>query len=120
MRGIALLMLFTNQSWTRVICNCADESVSHHACHHTGKRFECGAEAPEMNCLPQETEICCRLSPQAEAQTFSITTPVFVSAENHLQAFGTFVATASAPEYTGVLPSSRTRPLYLTHSSLLI
>src|SRR5262245_5192275 len=120
MRGIALLMLFTNQSWARVICNCADESGSHHACHHTGQRLECAAEAPDMNCLPQETEMCCHLSPQAEAQTFSITTPVFVPAENRIQAIGTSVATASVPEYAGVLSSSRSRPLYLTHSSLLI
>ena len=73
-----------------------------------------------MNRLPQETEMCCHLSAQAEAQPFSITTPTFIPTENHLQAFGTFVGTAFTPEYTGVLPSSRSRPLYLTHSSLLI
>jgi hypothetical protein len=120
MRGIALLLLFTHQSWAGVICNCADESGSPHACCHTGRRLECAAEAPETNSLPQETEMCCHLSPQAEAQTFSITTPIFILAENHLHGVGTLMATAFTPEYTGVLPSSRSRPLYLTHSSLLI
>jgi hypothetical protein len=73
-----------------------------------------------MNSLPQETVVCCCSSPQAEAQNFSITTTAFVPAEHRLQSFGTFVATAFTLEYTGVLPSSRSRPLYITHSSLLI
>jgi hypothetical protein len=120
MRGIALLLLFTHQSWASVICNCVDESGSQHACCHTGRRPECAAEAPDANSLPQETEMCCHLSPQAEAQTFSITTPTFIPAENQLQGVGTLVATAFTPEYTGALPPSRSRPLYLTHSSLLI
>jgi len=120
MRGIALLLLFTHQSWAGVICNCADESGPHHACRHTGQRLECGTEAPELNRLPQETEMCCDLSAQAEAQPFSITTPTFIPTENRLQAFGMPVATAFTPEYTGVLRLSRSRQLYLTHSSLLI
>ena len=120
MRGIALLLLFTHQSWASVICNCAEESESHHACCHAGRRPECAADAPDTNSLPQETERCRHLSPQAEAQTFSITTPTFVPAENRLLAFGTPVATAFTPEYIGVLKQSRSRPLYLTHSSLLI
>jgi len=112
-RGIALLLLFTHQSWANAICNCADENGSQHACCHAGQRLESAAEAPEMNSLPREAEICCHLSPQAEAQTFSTTTPIFIPAENRLQGEGTPVAIAFTPEYTGVLPSSRSRPLYL-------
>ena len=120
MRGIALLLLFTHQSWAGIICNCADESGSQDAYCHSDQRLECAAEASEMNSPPQETKMCCHLSPQAEAQTFSTTTPTFVPAENRLLAFGTPVATAFTPEYSGVLQQSRSRPLYLTHSSLLI
>jgi hypothetical protein len=120
MRGIALLLLFTHQSWASAICNCADESGSQHACCHTGRGQECDAEASDTNSQPQEAEMCCHLSPQAEPQTFSITTPIFVPAESHLQGVGSLVALIFTPEYTGVLPSSRSRPLYLTHSSLLI
>jgi hypothetical protein len=120
MRGIALLLLFTHQSWASVICNCADESGSQHACCHTSRRLECAAAKPGANRLPQETEMCRHLSLQAEARTFSITTPNAFPDENHIHEFGTLWATAFTPEYTGVLPSSRSRPLYLTHSSLLI
>jgi hypothetical protein len=120
MRGIALLLLFTQQSWAIVICDCADESVSHHAYCHTSRGHECDSEAPETTSQPQEAEMCCHLAPQAEAQTFFITTPIFTPAEDHFQGVGTLLATAFTPAYTGVLPSSRSRPLYLTHSSLLI
>jgi hypothetical protein len=124
LRGIALLLLFTNLSWgwalASVICNCADESGSQHACCYTDRRLECATEALDTNSLTQETEMCLHLWPQAEAQTISITTPIFIPAENHFQGVGILVAMAFTPEYTGVLPSSRSRPLYLTLSSLLI
>src|SRR5262249_3868863 len=97
-----------------------EESESHHACCHAGRRPECAADAPDTNSLPQETERCRHLSPQAEAQTFSITTPIFIPSENQLHGVGTLVATAFTPEFTRVSPPSPSRPFYLRQSSLLL
>src|SRR5262245_41521327 len=106
MRGIALLLLFTHQSWAGIMFICADGDESQHACCHTGRRLEYAAEAPVMNDLPQKTETCCNLSPQAEAQTFSITTPIFIPADNRLEAFGISVSTSLTPGDTGDLQPS--------------
>jgi hypothetical protein len=120
MRGIALLLLFTYQSRASVICYCADESVSQHACCHTSGHSSCDSEAPELNSQPHGAAMCCQPAPQAEEQTFSITTPIFIPAEDHIQGSGPLIETAFMPEYLGVLPPPRFRPLYLTHSSFLI
>lgn len=122
MRGIALLLLFTNQSWASVICNCADANGSQHTCchSHASRGHHCGSEGIETKIQPQEAEMCCHLSPQAEEQTFSITASSFPPAESYLQGAGTLVPRAFTSESAGVAPSARYRPLYLTHSSLLI
>jgi hypothetical protein len=73
-----------------------------------------------MNSQPQEAAMCCHLGPQAAEQTFSITTPIFIPAEDHIQRSGPLMETVFTPEYPGFLPPPRSRPLYLTHSSLLI
>ncbi|HEX5084544.1 MAG TPA: hypothetical protein VFY40_21085 [Blastocatellia bacterium] len=73
-----------------------------------------------MNSQPQGAVMCCHPAPQAAEQTFPITTPIFIPAEDNIQGFGPLMETVFTPEYLGVLPPSRSRPLYLTHSSLLI
>jgi hypothetical protein len=64
--------------------------------------------------------MCCHPAPQAAEQTFSMTTSIFIPAEDHIQGSGPLMETAFTPEYLGVLPPPRSRPLYLTHSSFLI
>jgi hypothetical protein len=95
MRGIALLLLFTHQSWASVICYCADESVWRHACCPTDSHSSCDAEATEMNSQPREAAMCRRLAPQAAEQTFPITTPIFISAEDHIQRSGPLMKKAA-------------------------
>jgi hypothetical protein len=119
-RGIALLLLFNYQSWASVICHCADESVSHQACCPAGSHSSCDAETPEMNSRPQGAAMCCHPAPQAPEQTFSITTPIFTPAEDHIHGSGSLMDAVFTPEYPGVLLPPLSRPLYLTHSSLLI
>jgi hypothetical protein len=74
----------------------------------------------EMTSQPQGAAMCCQPAPQAAEQTFPIKTPIFTPAEGHIQGSGALMETVFTPEYLGVLPPPRSRPLYLTQSSFLI
>lgn len=142
LRGIALLLLFTQQSWAVIICHCVPKNESQHACcltarhseHTAGMHYEDADTHTSGSCLderspasdddlsgaPQGTGMCCQLAQQAEIQAISISLSNPLPAENSLSVLNVALLMASAPEYIGILQPPRSRPLYLTHSSLLI
>lgn len=139
MRGILLSLLFTHQSWAGVICHCARESESQHACcqtaHHAPSHAEADAgthhstpcsdesEPPSDNqrrIAPRGEEDCCYVSPQAEAQTVEISLSNPAPVEAVPQGFDVTGLKTFTTESIHVLKPRLSRPLYLTHSALLI
>lgn len=138
MRGILLLLLFTHQAWAEIICYCAHETQPQHVCcqtahtqHATGK--EAGAHSSDscpnerepssvnqQNTAPQSEEGCCYLSPQTEARTVEISLLGPAPAEEVLPVFDITGLKTSSTECIRVLKPRLSRPLYLTHSALLI
>jgi hypothetical protein len=139
LQGTLLLLLFTHQAWAGIIFHCAHESESQHVCCQTAHHSEhtAGTDAHTLSSAPcsdeseppsdghrriapQGEEGCCYLSSQAEAQTVAISLLNPVPVEDVAPVFDVTGLKTSMIECVCVSKRRRSRPLYLTHSSLLI
>ncbi len=139
LRGILLSLLFTHQTWAGIICHCALGNAPQHACcqtaHHsqrtTGTAADTHSAAPcpnesepssddQQKTAPQGEGGCCYLSPQAEARTVEISLLNPAPVEEVPPDIDITGFEIAATEYIYVSKPRRSRPLYLTHSSLLI
>jgi hypothetical protein len=139
MRGILLSLLFTHQAWAGIICHCALKSESQHVCCQTAHHSPslAGADADmrqstpcsdegkplpddQRNGVPQGEEACCYLSPQAEGRTVEVSLSNHAPVEDVSQIFDVTGLKISTIECVPILKPPFSRPLYLTHSSLLI
>jgi hypothetical protein len=139
MRGILLSLLFTHQAWAGIICHCALKSESHHVCcqtaHHSpsleGADADMGHSTPcsyegeplpddQRNGAPQGEEACCYVSPQAEGRTVEVSLSNHAPVEDVSHILNVTGLKTSTTECVPTLKTPLSRPLYLTHSSLLI
>ncbi len=139
MRAILLSLLFTHQAWAGIICHCVIETESQHACCQTAHQSQPPVETDadthhsthcsdksepsssnQRDSAPQGEEGCCYLSPQAEARTVEISLLNPVPVEEVPPDFDVAGLRTSATGYIRVLKPRLSRPLYLTHSALLI
>jgi hypothetical protein len=139
MRGILLSLLFTHQTWAGIICHCALKSESQHVCCQTAHHSPslAGADADmrhstpcsdegeplpddQRKGAPQGEEACCHVSPQAEGRTVEVSLSNHAPVEDVSQIFDVTGLKISTTECVPILKLPLSRPLYLTHSSLLI
>jgi hypothetical protein len=139
MRGILLSLLFTHQAWAGIICHCALKSESQHVCcqttHHSPSLAGADADmrhstpcSDEGKPLPDDQrkgapkgeEACCYFSPQAEGRTVEVSLSNHAPVEDVSQIFDVTGLKTSITEGVPILKPPLSRPLYLTHSSLLI
>ncbi len=139
MRGILLSLLFTHQAWAGIICHCALKSESQHVCCQTAHHSPslAGADADmrhstpcsdegeplpddQRKGAPQGEEACCYLSPQAELRTIEVSLSNHAPVVDVSQVFDITGLKISTTECVPILKPPLSRPLYLTHSSLLI
>jgi hypothetical protein len=139
MRGIMLSLLFTHQAWAGIICHCALKSESQHVCcqttHHSPSLA--GADADirhstpcsdegeplpddQRKGAPQGEEACCYVSSRAEGRTVEVSLLNHAPVEDVSRVFDVTGLKISTTECVPILKPPLSRPLYLTHSSLLI
>jgi hypothetical protein len=139
MRGILLSLLFTHQAWAGIICHCALKGESQHVCcqtaHHSpslaGADADINHSTPcsdegkplpgdQRKGAPQGEETCCYVSPQTEGRTIEVSLSNLAPVEDVSQVFDVTRLKIFTTEYIPILKPPLSRPLYLTHSSLLI
>lgn len=146
-RLLALMLLFTHQSWAGAVCFCEHEGehqhdcsqVAHHcdssmAAHHgdwhgdrdANSSMPCSEEertlvqGDQLDSLPQSVRLGCHSLPPTDAQALSVSSPIPVQIVP-IQPFNDFsLAGTSAFASTKVVYPPHSRPLYLTLSCLLI
>ena len=141
-RGLALLLLLTHQSWAAVICFCEPKTHSQVECAQTSSDPDaavvtdqagmdhqnsrhCQAPVPpetDRHCgsRPSGAAICCHSAAQAEVQAIPCSASDPAPIATHLSTVRVAASEPSAPFYVSPHPPPRSRPLYLSFSSLLI
>ena len=144
-RLLALMLIFTQQSWAGVVCFCEHEGEHQHDCpqiaHHCDSSmaaqrgdWDCDAissmscseeewtpaQENQFDSLPQSAGLCRHSLPPVEVQAVSVSSPIPVSVVITPKLDDFVLPGAVASAAINVVYPPRARPLYLTLSCLLI
>ena len=143
LRLLALMLLFTHQSWAGAVCFCEYEGKHQHDCsqgaYHcdssmatqygdrdVNSSISCPeeegkpAQENQLDSLPQSVRLCCHSLPPVEVQAVSVSSPIPVPVITTPQLDDFVLPGAVASASVKIVYPPRARPLYLTLSCLLI